>query len=67
MQAFHAIIGKETDDGDELLAAALAKAIYRVVVKRPKKAPFLANKKPNHSLQGKAVRFDVYTLKSFNQ
>ena len=65
MQAFHALVGKEADDGTELLAAALTKAVYRVVVKRPKKAPFLGDQKPNHSLEGKAVRFDIYTLKSF--
>jgi 16S rRNA (guanine1516-N2)-methyltransferase len=67
MQVFHAVVGKETDDGVELFTLALEKASYRVVVKRPKKAQYLAGKKPNYSLEGKAVRFDVYTIKAFSK
>jgi len=44
---------------EELLAAALAVG-GRVAVKRPAKAPFLAGRKPSHSLTGKTVRFDVH-------
>lgn len=32
----------------------------RVAVKRPTKAPFLANQPPSHSLTGATIRFDVY-------
>lgn len=43
-----------------LLAAALACARKRVVVKRPLRAPVLAGRTPSHQLTGKTVRFDVY-------
>ena len=44
---------------DELMAAALAAKPRKVVVKRPIKAPVLAGVRPSHSIQGKAVRYDV--------
>lgn len=47
---------KETLD---LLDQALKSANKRVVIKRPPAAPVLY--KPSHSLEGKAVRFDIYT------
>ena len=43
----------------ELLEAALAVHPRRIVIKRPLKGPFLSGKKPQYSLEGKAVRFDV--------
>lgn len=46
------------DDAEALLAAALACATQRVVLKRPIHAQQLG--KPNHSFKGKTVRFDVY-------
>lgn len=64
MRVFQQLIGADSDS-DHLLEAALHCASHRVVVKRPKKAQFLADKKPNFSLPGKAIRFDVYTKKSF--
>lgn len=45
---------------EELLEAALAVHPKKVVVKRPAKGPYLADKKPSYSITGKAVRFDVY-------
>jgi 16S rRNA (guanine1516-N2)-methyltransferase len=42
----------------EVLEAALKAAKKRVVLKRPPAAPEI--KKPSHSLEGKAVRFDIY-------
>ncbi len=66
MRAFHSVVGPD-QDGSELLGASLDAAEYRVVVKRPKKADFLAGLKPNFSLEGKAIRFDVYAKKSFRQ
>jgi len=46
-------------DADELLSLALTKA-SRIVVKRPRLAPPLANTPTKDSLAGKAVRFDIY-------
>ena len=46
---------------EELFEAALLAAPEKIVVKRPLKAPFLANKKPNYSLEGKSIRYDCYT------
>lgn len=54
---------QDTEPGPELLVAALDRARYRVVVKRPLKAPPLNERAPSFSLKGKAIRFDVYALK----
>lgn len=62
MAAFHHVVGKD-EDADLLLEKALAKANYRVVVKRPRKAAFIANKTPSYQLEGKSSRYDIYTLK----
>ncbi len=53
------------DAGEQavLLNAALECARYRVVVKRPIKAPALADRTPSASIKGKAVRFDIYGLR----
>jgi len=45
----------------ELFDAAISAGPSKIVVKRPLKAPFLAGKKPNYSLDGKAIRYDCYT------
>jgi 16S rRNA (guanine1516-N2)-methyltransferase len=62
MAAFHHVVGKD-EDADSLLEKALAKANYRVVVKRPRKAPFINNKTPSYQLEGKSSRYDIYTIK----
>ncbi len=62
MAAFHHVVGKD-EDADALLEKAIAKALYRVVVKRPRKAPFIANKTPSYQLEGKSSRYDIYTIK----
>ena len=49
-------------DEEELLCAAFAARPRRIIVKRPPKGPYLAGRRPDHSLTGKAVRFDVFTL-----
>ena len=48
--------------GDEsaLLEAAVAVQPRKIVVKRPVKGPYLANRKPSYALVGKAIRYDVY-------
>lgn len=60
MRAFHSIVGADLDSAD-LLPQALVLAKYRVVVKRPRKAPFLNEQSPSYQLQGKSSRYDIYT------
>lgn len=62
MAAFHSVVGKD-DDADSLLPLALSRANYRVVIKRPRKAPFLNNQSPSYQLEGKSSRYDIYTIK----
>lgn len=62
MRAFHQLVGRD-DDADDLLLSALGQARYRVVVKRPRKAPLLAQREPSYQLSGKTTRFDVYALR----
>lgn len=64
MQFFHALVGRD-EDANGLLAPALALARHRVVVKRPRVAPYLLGREPGFQLIGKANRFDVYPLKAF--
>lgn len=61
MRALRDVVGDDFDS-DELLRAALEKATKRVVVKRPKGAEYLADKKPSMSYDGKSTRFDVYLV-----
>ncbi len=64
MQAFQMVVGGD-EDAPKLLNFALKKARYRVVVKRPLKAPFLANSEPSFSIKGKTTRFDVFVISPF--
>lgn len=59
MRVFRALVGDDAD-APEILAAALAVARRRVVVKRPVRAEPLGGRKPGHSIPGKTTRFDVY-------
>jgi 16S rRNA (guanine1516-N2)-methyltransferase len=59
MQVLQSLLGVDPD-ADRLLEPALAAAKQRVVVKRPAKAAYLAEKKPNMSMQSKKHRFDIY-------
>lgn len=59
MAAFHQLVGGDADSAG-LLAAARVAANYRVVVKRPRGAEPLAGEKPNHTIAGKTVRYDIY-------
>ena len=48
-------------DAEELFQAALKKAKNRVVVKRPDDGTFITEaRKPDFTIEGKSVRFDVY-------
>ena len=62
MRVFRPVVGDDTD-AEELLAAALAIAENRVVVKRPRKAPLIGSQAPSYQLEGKSSRYDIYTLK----
>ncbi len=62
LQRLHSDLPEASDEG--LLDAALNKARYRVVVKRPLRAAPLEGQLPTHQLAGKAVRFDIYALRS---
>lgn len=59
MQVLQALIGADSD-ADLLLDRARNYAQKRVVVKRPKIAPFLAEQKPDFQVLGKSNRYDVY-------
>ncbi len=48
---------------DELLQAAISTGASKIVVKRPVKSPFFAGVSPNHSLEGKSIRYDCYVGK----
>lgn len=66
MRAFHHIVGPDSDS-HLLLEQALKTARHRVVVKRPKKADYLGGLKPNFAVEGKTIRFDVYSLRAFGK
>jgi 16S rRNA (guanine1516-N2)-methyltransferase len=61
MRAFRSLVGEDLD-ANGLLAPALAVARKRVVVKRPRLAPYLANQKPSMELAGQSSRFDIYLV-----
>jgi|TARA_R110001606_G_scaffold67321_4_gene154248 16S rRNA (guanine1516-N2)-methyltransferase len=65
MAFFRDLVGKDLD-ADSLLPYAMRLAQYRVVVKRPKGAPFLNSAEPTYQLEGKSGRFDIYVLKSLD-
>ncbi len=55
----------DEEEAGRLLAAALAAAVYRVVVKRPLKAPPLPGPLPTASLTGSVIRYDIYGKRRF--
>ncbi len=63
MRVFRDVVGDDSD-AEALLEAALAAAEYRVVVKRPRKAPVIHGAEPGYQLSGKSSRYDIYPLKS---
>jgi 16S rRNA (guanine1516-N2)-methyltransferase len=66
MRMFRPLVGDD-DDAPALLAAALALASHRVVVKRPRKAPALGGVAPGYALEGKSSRFDVYPKRALRE
>jgi 16S rRNA (guanine1516-N2)-methyltransferase len=63
MRLFRPLVGAD-QDAPALLAAALALASHRVVVKRPRKAPCIDGPKPGYALEGKSSRYDIYPKKA---
>lgn len=63
---FQLIHGLEAPCADEqgLLDAACAAHPRKIVIKRPPKGPWLAQRKPSYSLAGKAVRYDCLVFAS---
>lgn len=59
MRVFRALVGDDMDAG-ELLNTATHSDVARVVVKRPKNAPTLTDKKPTMAISSKNTRYDVY-------
>lgn len=59
MRILKEVVGADPD-ADQLLTLAQSIAKRRVVVKRPKLAPYLNNVKPHSEQVGKANRFDIY-------
>jgi len=59
MRVLRAVIGDD-EDADAVLQQALKRATKRVVVKRPRHAPCLPGRQPDHAITGKSSRFDVY-------
>jgi len=66
MQMFQQLVGSD-EDADTLLEPAINQAKYRVVVKRPNSAPFLAGREPNSQIKSKKHRFDVYIKRGFHE
>ncbi|GAA6152387.1 class I SAM-dependent methyltransferase [Pseudoteredinibacter isoporae] len=66
MQSFHQIVGSDMD-ADALLGPARELALARVVVKRPKIAPFLADCEPDHQIVGKSSRYDLYINRALDK
>lgn len=65
MRLFQTLVGEDLDDA-VLLSNALAKARYRVVVKRPRKGLSIEGDLPSYQLKGKSCRYDIYSIKSLN-
>lgn len=47
---------------DELLDAAFCAGPRKIIIKRPLKGACLAGKKPDYSLEGKAIRYDCFVF-----
>ncbi|MDH3394254.1 MAG: class I SAM-dependent methyltransferase, partial [Desulfobulbaceae bacterium] len=62
MRILRMLVGDDPD-APKLLAAALATAKERVVVKRPIKAEPITGPAPNMAITGKTGRFDVYLIR----
>jgi len=64
MQLLQVLLEEDSLDEHALLKLAIESAIYRVVVKRPVRAPCMADLKPSHQITGSNIRFDIYAIRS---
>ncbi|MBF0144209.1 MAG: class I SAM-dependent methyltransferase [Magnetococcales bacterium] len=64
MRTLRLLVGDDAD-ADAILARAMTWATERVVVKRPRKAPPLGGRRPDHTIPGGNTRFDVYRTTPF--
>ena len=62
MRLLRLLVGPD-QDAEHLLAAALATAGKRLVVKRPRLAPAITGPAPTFAVTGRSSRFDVYLTK----
>ncbi len=53
---------KPCDAEKEMLEAAFALHPYKIIVKRPIKGPYLGERKPGYSIEGKVIRYDCLVL-----
>jgi len=63
MQMFRMMVGAD-DDSSVIFNAARRLATHKIVVKRARLAPCLADYQPLYSLTGKSSRFDIYAAQS---
>jgi 16S rRNA (guanine1516-N2)-methyltransferase len=64
MQLLQAVLPDDLDSAS-LFTTAYTCAAQRIIVKRPRLAPFIMEKKPSFTLSGTSSRFDVYlTIRS---
>ena len=56
------VLERPCADEEALLQAAIDAGPAKIIIKRPLKGPFLAQRKPSYSLTGKAIRYDVIAL-----
>lgn len=66
MALLQALVGPDLDS-EALLQAALNCPVARVVVKRPKGAPYINDLKPQTEITSPNTRYDVYVLKSLKE
>jgi 16S rRNA (guanine1516-N2)-methyltransferase len=64
MQLLRLLLDQPGDEA-QLLQLALEKASCRVVVKRHKQSPAIAGPAPSYQLVGKAIRYDIYSLRKY--
>ena len=53
---------KPCEDEEALLNAAVNLRPHKIVIKRPAKGAYLAGRKPDYSLDGKAIRYDCFVF-----
>lgn len=64
MQLLRLLLDQPADEA-ALLQLALEKASCRVVVKRHRQSPAIAGPAPSYQLAGKAIRYDIYSLRKY--